>query len=101
MKQTMNTIVKLVVFLGISSIGLCAEPFAKGPYLGQAPPGSTAQVFAPGLICNIGQRQWESHGHSGNPMGTSLRMATPFALCEAEVFLSQKTQTRVGQRLNV
>jgi len=40
-----------------------AEPFAKGSYLGQTPPGSTPQVFAPGLICYIGQGQWESHGH--------------------------------------
>jgi len=62
MKQTMNMIVTLMVFLGIGSIGLCAEPFAEGPYLGQTPPGSTAQVFAPGLICNTGPRQWESHG---------------------------------------
>ncbi len=39
-----------------------AEPFAKGPYLGQTPPGSTAQVFAPGLICQTGYGQWESNG---------------------------------------
>ncbi len=62
MKQTMNTIVKLVVFLGIGSIQAFAAPFAKGPYLGQTPPGSTAQLFAPGLICDTGPRQWESHG---------------------------------------
>ena len=63
MKKTKNQIVRLMVFLGIGSIGLCAEPFAKGPYLGQIPPGSTPQVFAPGLICYTGQGQWESHGH--------------------------------------
>jgi hypothetical protein len=39
-----------------------AEPFAKGPYLGQTPPGSTAQVFALGLICRTGSRRWESNG---------------------------------------
>ena len=63
MKQTSKKIVWFVAFLGINTIGLCTEPFAKGPYLGQTPPGPTAQVFAPGLISNIGQRQWESHGH--------------------------------------
>ena len=42
--------------------GTSAEPFAKGPYLGQTPPGSTAKVFAPGLICNTGPQQWESNG---------------------------------------
>jgi hypothetical protein len=62
MKQTMNTIVKLVVFLGMGSIQAFAAPFAKGPYLGQTPPGSTAQVFAPGLICNTGQSSWEAFG---------------------------------------
>ncbi len=39
-----------------------AKPFAKGPYLGQNPPGPIAQVFAPGLICRTGYRQWESNG---------------------------------------
>ena len=61
MKQITKKIVWLVVFLGIGSIGLCAEPFAEGPYLGQIPPGSTAQVFAPGLICNT-RRPWEAFG---------------------------------------
>jgi len=63
MKQITKKVVCLVVFLGINTIGLCTEPFAKGPYLGQTPPGSTAQVFAPGLISDTRPRQWESHGH--------------------------------------
>jgi hypothetical protein len=46
----------------IGSIQTQAEPVAKGPYLGQRPPGSTAQVFAPGLICDTGAHQWESWG---------------------------------------
>ena len=62
MKQIIKTIVWLAAFLGIGSIQTLAEPIAEGPYLGQTPPGSTAQVFAPGLICNTGQGQWESHG---------------------------------------
>ena len=62
MKRTKNQIVTFMVFLGIGSIQTFAEPFAKGPYLGQAPPGSTAQVFAPGLICRTGYRQWEANG---------------------------------------
>jgi len=45
---------------GIGSIQSPVEPFAKGPYFGQTPPGSTAQVFAPGLICDTGEHQWES-----------------------------------------
>ena len=40
-----------------------AEPFAKGPYLGQTPPGPIAQVFAPGLISDTRPHTWESHGH--------------------------------------
>jgi hypothetical protein len=63
MKQTMNQIICLAAFLGVGSIQAFAEPFAKGPYLGQSPPGPIAQVFAPGLICYTGQGQWESHGH--------------------------------------
>jgi hypothetical protein len=46
----------------IDSIQAPAETIAKGPYLGQTPPGSTAQVFAPGLICDTGAHQWESWG---------------------------------------
>ena len=63
MKQTKSQIVTLVVFLGIGSIGLCAEPFAEGPYLGQTPPGPIAQVFAPGLISDTRPHRFESHGH--------------------------------------
>jgi hypothetical protein len=38
-----------------------AEPFAVGPYLGQNPPSSVAQVFAPELICNDGPNHWEGN----------------------------------------
>ena len=62
MKHTMNTIVKLIVFLGMGSIQVFGKPFAKGPYLGQTPPGPIAKVFAPGLICNTGKRPFESFG---------------------------------------
>jgi len=62
MKQTTKRIVWLVAFLGINTIGQCTEPFAKGTYLGQIPPGSTAQVFAPGLISDTRPQVWESHG---------------------------------------
>ena len=50
MKQIVKNMLCLAAFFGADTIGLCAEPFARGPYLGQTPPGSTAQVFAPGLI---------------------------------------------------
>jgi hypothetical protein len=62
MKQMKNRIVAFMVLVWISSVGLCLEPFAKGPYLGQTPPGPIAQVFAPGLICDTRPYQWESHG---------------------------------------
>ena len=62
MKQTKKNIVWLVAFLAVGSIQVFGKPFAKGPYLGQTPPGSTAQVFAPGLICDIRPRQWEAFG---------------------------------------
>ena len=38
-------------------------PAPKGPYLGQTPPGSVAQVFAPGLISDTRPHRWECHGH--------------------------------------
>ncbi len=52
----------LVALVWAGNMQAFAEPFAKGPYLGQIPPGSTAQVFAPGLICNTGKRPWEAFG---------------------------------------
>jgi len=63
MTQTKKKMVWLVACLGVGTIGLCAEPFAIGPYLGQTPPGPIAQVFAPGLICDTRPHQWESPGH--------------------------------------
>jgi len=61
-KQTKKKIVWLVAFLGVGSIQVFGKPFAEGPYLGQTPPGSTAQVFAPGLICDTRPHRGESHG---------------------------------------
>jgi hypothetical protein len=62
MKQTKKKNVWLVAFLAVGSIQVFGKPFAKGPYLGQTPPGPVAQVFAPGLICDTGAHQWESWG---------------------------------------
>ena len=62
MKQTTKKIFWLVAFLGISSIPVFGKPFAKGPYLGQTPPGPIAKVFAPGLICDTRPHQWEGNG---------------------------------------
>ena len=62
MKRTKNLIVAFIIFLVIGSLGRCAEPFAKGSYLGQTPPGPVAQVFAPGLISDTRPQMWESHG---------------------------------------
>jgi hypothetical protein len=46
----------------VGCIQAFAKPFAKGPYLGQTPPGPIAQVFAPGLICDTRPHQWETWG---------------------------------------
>jgi hypothetical protein len=63
MKQTKkNEMYLIMAFVLAGSIPVFAKPFAKGPYLGQIPPGSTAKVFAPGLICNTGKRPYESFG---------------------------------------
>ena len=56
------TTVWIVSLVWTGNMQAFAEPFAEGPYLGQTPPGPTAQVFAPGLICHTGQRQWEANG---------------------------------------
>jgi hypothetical protein len=62
MKQIMKNIVWLVAFLAIGSIQVFGKPFAKGPYFGQTPPGSTPQVFALGLICDTRPHQIEAWG---------------------------------------
>ena len=62
MKQTRKKMVLLVAVLGVGSIQVFGKPFAKGPYLGQTPPGSTAQVFAPGRISDTRPQTWESGG---------------------------------------
>jgi hypothetical protein len=56
------TTVWIVLLLWAGCSPALAEPFAKGPYLGQTPPGSIAQVFAPGLICHAEPRRWEAFG---------------------------------------
>jgi hypothetical protein len=44
MNRTKKKILLLVAFLEVGSIPVFGKPFAVGPYLGQTPPGSTAQV---------------------------------------------------------
>ena len=69
MKQTRKKIVVLMVFMGISFNQVFAKPFAKGPYLGQTPPGPIPKVFAPGLICDTRPHQlelWGSFSADGN-----------------------------------
>jgi len=39
MKQTRKKMIWLVAFLAVGSIPVFGKPFAKGPYLGQIPPG--------------------------------------------------------------
>ena len=63
MKQTTKKMVWIVPLVWAGCFPAFAEPFAVGPYLGQTPPGSTAQVFAPGLICDTRPHRWEAHGH--------------------------------------
>jgi hypothetical protein len=50
-RKTIGLVLSLVVCL--SAIGEQAEaswPILEGPYLGQTPPGTTPEIFAPGLI---------------------------------------------------
>jgi len=63
------TTVWIVPLLWAGCFQAFAEPFAKGPYLGQTPPGPTAKVFAPGLICDTRPHQgeaWVSFSTDGN-----------------------------------
>ena len=62
MKRRRNTRYCILILVWAGCMQAYAEPFARGPYLGQTPPGSTAQIFAPGLICQPGYRRWESNG---------------------------------------
>jgi hypothetical protein len=60
-----NSVFSVISGLAVLTVGYIAsaEPFAVGPYLGQAPPGPIAQVFAPGLISDTRPHRRECHGH--------------------------------------
>ena len=60
MKQRGPAIYWLLAIALWGSSTVFAEPFAKGPYLGQTPPGPIAQVFAPGQICDRRPHQGEA-----------------------------------------
>src|SRR4030042_6176718 len=62
MKAKWNTRYWIVTIVLAGCVHATAEPFAKGPYLGQTPPGPVAQVFAPGLISDTRPQTWESGG---------------------------------------
>jgi len=63
MRAKWNTEHLIVIIIWAGCAQAKTEPFAVGPYLGQAPPGPVAEVFAPGLICDTRPYMWESHGH--------------------------------------
>ncbi len=68
MRKTALSMMGGFVFLLICCV-TSAAPFAEGPYLGQTPPGSTPQVFAPGLISDTRPHQlelWGSFSADGN-----------------------------------
>ena len=63
MKQKKNEMYWVMGFvLAVSSIQVFGKPFAKGPYLGQIPPGPIPKVFAPELIFHkgAGPHQYEA-----------------------------------------
>ncbi|MHC4630001.1 MAG: hypothetical protein ACYS9C_01875, partial [Planctomycetota bacterium] len=62
MKNLLQLIQRTIFLVPICSTICIAQQIPDGPYLGQAPPGPIAQVFAPGLICNAGKRPWEAWG---------------------------------------
>ncbi|OHB80892.1 MAG: hypothetical protein A2Z38_06250 [Planctomycetes bacterium RBG_19FT_COMBO_48_8] len=62
MKAKWNTRYWIVTIVLAGCVHATAEPFAKGPYLGQTPPGPIAQVFAPGLISDTRPQTWEAFG---------------------------------------
>ncbi len=80
------------VALMICSVAF-AEPFATGPYLGQTPPGPTAQVFAPGLVSDTRPQMWESHGTFSADGNTFcyLRSAIDRSGRVGGVFITEKT----------
>jgi len=84
MKLMKNQIVTLMVFLGIGSIQASAEPFAKGPYLGQTPPGPVAKVFAPGLISDTRPHTWEAWGTFSADGNTFCFNGPPGGICVTE-----------------
>jgi len=88
----------LFVTTGFVVLTICcitsAEPFAKGPYLGQTPPGPTAKVFAPGLISDTRPKTYESNGTfsaDGNVYcyaRTSLNQSQKF---DGGIFITENT----------
>ena len=56
------------VLAGIATTNTFAQDFATGPYLGQAVPGDTAAIFAPGIISTGDDGPGRSHepGRQGN-----------------------------------
>jgi hypothetical protein len=87
MKHTKKKIVWLVVFLAVSSIPVFGKPFAKGPYLGQIPPGPIPKVFAPGLICHPG-----AGPHKCEIFGTFSADGNNFCFARGrDVFITENT----------
>jgi len=61
-----------------------AGPFAEGPYLGQTPPGSTARIFAPGLIS-------DTRPHTSEAWGTFSADGNTFCFSRENIYITENT----------
>jgi hypothetical protein len=69
-----GSITALLLFTLSRCVLACAVPELTGPYLGQAPPGSTPRIFAPGIVST-----WAGFEHSAgvfSPDGQKLFWCT-------------------------
>ena len=61
MKSISSSLVLLLSVLMVSSGSHSQDgnPIPDGPYLGQTPPGSTPEIFAPGIVNTEESREWQ------------------------------------------
>jgi hypothetical protein len=84
MKQRGYAIYWVLAIALWASCTVSAKPFAKGPYLGQTPPGSTARIFAPGLISDTRPHTWEA-------WGTFSADGNTFCFCGGHIQITENT----------
>ncbi|MFT6899517.1 MAG: hypothetical protein ACJA13_003955 [Paraglaciecola sp.] len=99
MKRFCISIILLLTVLSISSNSYIDVPIPDGPYLGQKPPGSMPEIFAPGILNTKDNREIEGMFAEDMKVTVHQGCIDKFKSSYLELFFAQPTTFNPSYRV--